>query len=174
MDSRTTWSTNPEGNEEQLEGCDSDSDNIIRNINLNSASNKSAECSGIDIDQTIRQDSTFMSAEYNEDDNGYTLHSNNRNKNKRPLENTSPEEATSSKVFKQQTTDTSKFVNTIFLKGLNGLQSKQNPLKIKKALLGIDNTLKDDQIKYSKENIKINCRDESKKAKFTYVQGIRN
>jgi len=146
-------------------------DMIIHNVNLNSAADKTIDGSGIDMDTTITQDKSCSSeTRYDQDTTGYKTVSNNKNSNKRHIENTSPEEPSASKFTK--TTESTKVENSIFLKGINTNITKQHPLAIKKALLVIDSTIRDDQIKYSKESIRINCRDEAQKIKFKNVSNL--
>src|SRR5206468_9859654 len=130
---------------------------IKENVNLNTVADKSMDGSGIDLDNTIRQSESFIdSAEMDDDENCFETSTNRKNRNKRSIDALSPEEA-AKKLSKL--TVASSVDNVMFMKGVNGNLAKQNPLKIKRALLKIDGSLKDDQIKYSKESLKIKCRD---------------
>ena len=135
------------------------------NVNLQSAMERSMDCSGIDLDCTFRRNDSYIdSGETEEDGNTYETSSSRKNKNKRSLEITSPEEgAKRVPNIVGISRDLSKVESLIFMKGLNGNLAKLNPLKLKKALLVIDSSLKDEQIKYAKESLKIKCRDDVQK-----------
>src|SRR5437867_3813713 len=123
------------------------------NVNLQSAMEKSMDCSGIDLDCTFRRNDGYL-GETEEDGNTYETSSSRKNRNKRSLEITSPEEG-AKRVPNTGgiSRDLSKVESLIFMKGLNGNLAKLNPLKLKKALLVIDSSLKDEQIKYAKESL---------------------
>jgi len=166
------WSAQTEGETDLEEHfCEKNEELIINNVNLNSVAEKTIDMSGIDMDITVTQENACLSATgYDHDSAGYSTVTNSKSKNKRNLENTSPEEAASSKISK--TTDNDKIVYAVFVKGVNVSLLKQNPLSIKKALLRIDNSIRDEQIKYSKDSIRINCRDESQKKKFDQLSNL--
>ena len=191
------WTDDPPTTEIEDEMSDSTDkvEVIIQNINLNSgAAEQSFENSGIDIDRTLIESITHLSSQNDEDENGFKIHSNCRkniinSNNKRTIENISPEEASTSKALRNgnnsleaassyitnKQTELAKTANLVFIKGISVILTKQHPGGIKKALLNIDNSLKDEQIKYAKESLRIACRDENQKRKLmsiTFLMGI--
>jgi len=122
------------------------------------------ECSGIDIDQSFIHDNQFAAlAEYEEEGNRWSETQNH--KPKRSYDETSPNETVVPKYRKLEET-AAKVANIVFIKGVNKNLTKENPLQIKRALLNIHKSLTDDQIQYSKESLKIKCRDENQKTNF--------
>ena len=118
---------------------DSTEAEITANLNLNSVAERSMDGSGIDMDCTIRKnDSFYESADIDVDETPFVTYSNPKTKNKRTIEVTSPE-GVATKLIKFS--DLSKVDNVIFMKGTNGNLAKQNPLRIKRALLEIDASL---------------------------------
>src|SRR6267154_334748 len=141
---------------------------VINNPNLNSAAEKSMSsvCDGIEPDIEIDKD-PFSEDESNKNDNeGYQTYTIKKN-SKRLFDATSPDETI---VPIAKRLDSSSFVNEVFIKGVKENLLNKNPIKLKQALTNIDGSFKGDQIKYSKDNLKIHCKSQEQKNRLLNVK----
>src|SRR6267154_484010 len=95
---------------------------------------------------------------------------NNRHKNKRANDVLSPDTQESRKQLKYS--DNTSIVNMVFIKGKNENIVNLNSMSLKEALLTVDISLKPDQMKYVKENIRINCINGEQKDKIFNVKTL--
>jgi len=108
---------------------------------------------------------------------GYTIQTNKKNakanERKRDRDEQSPDDVTltpkCSKIDKMTIIN-----NVLFLKGKSVNIRDINPLTVKKCLLRADRSLKNDQIKYLKDAIRIECEDNDQKSLLMKIHDFEN
>jgi len=98
---------------------------------------------------------------------------NNRHNKKRTSDAISPNDTVIPKIPK--TAELERVKNLVFIKGVSSDLMVINPVKIKEAILDIDSTVTIKQIRYTKDSLKVQCKNEIQKEKFMsirYLLGI--
>jgi len=106
----------------------------------------------------------------NKQDTGFKEVVNNKHKNKRSNDLLSPLTQVSRKQLKYS--DNTSIVNMVFIKGKQENIINLNSISLKEALLKVDTTLKPDQIKYAKDNLRINCVSAEQKEKILEIKSL--
>jgi len=103
-------------------------------------------------------------------DEGYKEVTNDRHKNKRGNDVFSPVGQGNNKLIRLS--ENEHIVNMVFLKGKQENIATLNSFLLKQALLKIDNSLKPEQMKYIKDNLRITCSDAEQKIKILQINKL--
>ncbi len=186
----TTWVASTAEETENKEDDENNGVHRVTDVFLSSVAEKSIDCSGIDIDETFIKDKQYdlineqcndtnmqieLPTEISRED-GYQMAVNDRHKSereriKRRCEHLSP--INNNVVAKQsRLAEQSKFENLVFIKGTKENITKLNSMALKDAMLRIDNTVMSNQIKYSRDSLKISCTSNEQKENLMEIKHL--
>jgi len=169
---------------------------IVEHISLSRLANSTLDSTDLDTDQDIQENLRSLSPvdeeKFDDDDDGFSIKTGRKNKNSTGAKGNfnkfiSPDETVSKKIasrglsfesdgserpFGSRTVmnsvaeQTVKFSNHVFIKGTTTNIVEKSSVKLMKAFLEVDRSIKPEQVKKTKDCLKILCDHDEQKQKF--------